>query len=322
MAGEWNQERIEQEYVLASAEEGTTLEYKAADALGKSGGKKKEITKDVSAMANAAGGMIIYGIKEYDEKGKRHLPEKLDPIDRTQFPREWLDQVINNIRPRIEGLTIFPVDIDTGPNNAVYAVDVPQSTTAHQAADLRYYRRYNFEVLPMLDHEIRDVMNRGTTPDAQVEFSHQGIHHDPEKDVYELGVVVRNQGLIAIRHFKLEFTFPDLKEIPLAWMPARAESISYGREWVNIQVADHSAVSVRREHGIIQVVYRSRNLLFPKDEEDIGRAVRLTYHNNTYIHQNIGDIPPLNWTFYVDDMLPKQGRILFSELVRSSNTSG
>ena len=39
-------------------------------------------------------------------------------------------------------------------------VEIPKSLTAHQARDLRYYRRYNFESVAMVDYEIRDVMNR------------------------------------------------------------------------------------------------------------------------------------------------------------------
>ena len=73
---EWTQDRIEREYIKAEVEEGLTLEYKAAAALEKSDRKKLEVSKDVSAMANSAGGRLMYGVKEYDEDRKRHLPEK------------------------------------------------------------------------------------------------------------------------------------------------------------------------------------------------------------------------------------------------------
>src|SRR5262249_14876653 len=95
----WDQSEL-QRLIDDGAEENLTLDYKAADALGTTDGKKKEITKDVSAMANSAGGVIIYGIKEHDEEDKKHLPEMLTPIDRTQFSKEWLEQVINSIQPR------------------------------------------------------------------------------------------------------------------------------------------------------------------------------------------------------------------------------
>ncbi|MCH8878207.1 MAG: ATP-binding protein [Chloroflexi bacterium] len=126
----WDQPQVQQ-YIDDEIEESLTLEYKAAGALGKSDGKKTEITKDVSSFANSSGGILIYGVKEYDEPDKRHLPEKVDGVDRSQFSKEWLEQVINNIRPRVDELTINPVDLDTGTNDVVYVVEIPQSTNAH-----------------------------------------------------------------------------------------------------------------------------------------------------------------------------------------------
>lgn len=70
------------EHLIADqVEEGGQLEYKAAASLGRTNEQKKEITKDVSAFANAAGGILIYGIREHAEKEKRHLPEAFDPVD-------------------------------------------------------------------------------------------------------------------------------------------------------------------------------------------------------------------------------------------------
>jgi predicted HTH transcriptional regulator len=139
MLAQWDVKTL-QSYIDNQIEESLNLDYKAADALQKSDGKKKEISKDVSAMANAAGGLIIYGIKEFDDSAKRHRPEKIDPINRTEISKEWLEQVINsNIQPRIEGLVITPITIDETAATVAYVVEVPQSATAHQASDKRYY---------------------------------------------------------------------------------------------------------------------------------------------------------------------------------------
>ena len=157
------------ERLIADAEEESlTLDYKAAAALAKTDGKKTEITKDVSAMANAAGGRIIYGIREFDDAASRHRPAALDPVDRRQISKEWLDQVIGSIRPRIDSVVIVPVQLSSAPDDVAYVVDVPQSSTAHQAGDKRYYRRYNFESVAMYDHEIRDVMARSQHPRVSV----------------------------------------------------------------------------------------------------------------------------------------------------------
>lgn len=147
-----------------SIEESSTLEYKGAGAMSKKDEKKKEIVKQVTAMANSTGGTIIYGMAEYNDDGKKHLPEKLDPINRSEISKEWLDSIIQSIQPRIDGVKIHPVT-DTADDNLVYyVVEVPQSHTAHQGRDHRYYKRRNFQLLPMEDYEVRDVMNRKSHP--------------------------------------------------------------------------------------------------------------------------------------------------------------
>jgi len=172
MNTQWT-ESVIQTYINTETQESLFLEYKAADALAKSDGKKNEITKDISAMANSAGGIIIYGIKEYDDKSKRHLPEAIDPVDQTIFPKEWLEQIIANIKPRISGIKIHPVTIGNNINSVVYVVEIPQGETAHQANDLKYYRRYNFQSIAMEDHEIRDVMGRAQYPKIELSFTIQ-----------------------------------------------------------------------------------------------------------------------------------------------------
>lgn len=160
-----------QNLIVNQVEENLHLDYKAADAILKTDGKKKEISKDVSAFANSDGGIIIYGIKEFADSAKKHLPEIIDPVDRSNISKEWLEQVINsNISPRLDGLTITPISIDSSPNDVVYVVIINKSNTAHQAADLRYYKRYNFESVPMYDFEVRDIMNRNKLPTIELSF--------------------------------------------------------------------------------------------------------------------------------------------------------
>lgn len=208
-----------QQYITDGIEESLTLEYKAAGALGRSREKKKEVGKDVSAMANSAGGTIIYGVAEYQVPSKKHLPEKIDPVDRTEFSREWLEQVINNIRPRIDGLVITPIPVEPNPTvDTVYVVEIPQSTTAHQASDQRYYKRYNFQSIPMEDHEIRDVMARQKHPKIdlsfQIEVSTQnytsgGIGGEVTTSTeYNLKITARNVGQVYARYVNVFIQVP------------------------------------------------------------------------------------------------------------------
>lgn len=146
-------------------EESFELDYKNSDSIAKSEGKIKEIAKDVSAMANSAGGIIIYGIEEKDKR----FPDKITPVDAKEFSKEWLDQIISsNISPKIEDLRIIAINVDGG---LVYVVEVPQSNIAHQnTKDQRYYKRRNFLSEPMFDYEIKDVMNRAKYPVIKLEF--------------------------------------------------------------------------------------------------------------------------------------------------------
>ena len=167
----WNIDKINQ-YILNEVEESPYLDYKAAKALEKTDRKKSEISKDVSAFANSGGGIIIYGIKEFSEKEKQHLPSSIDPIDRKDISKEWLEHVINsNILPKIKDVIIHPIPYGNSiDGKAIYVVEIPQSNTAHQAKDKRYYRRGIFESTPMEDYEIKDIINRSNKTDIAISF--------------------------------------------------------------------------------------------------------------------------------------------------------
>jgi hypothetical protein len=121
------------------------------------------------------------------EPDKQHLPEKITPINRTEFSKEWLEQVIHsNISPKIEGLLVHPIALDES-NEVVYVVEIPQSTTAHQnTADGRYYRRYNFLAQMMLDYEIRDIMNRTKHPLIELGFVIEKKTFEVRDDLFPL----------------------------------------------------------------------------------------------------------------------------------------
>jgi predicted HTH transcriptional regulator len=123
--------------------ESLTLDYKRSDALA---GPKKDIAKDVSAFANSAGGRIVYGVIE-----QGHEPITVDDgVDPSEYSREWLEEVIrSNVSPRIQSLLIKQIPLPSG--RVSYVLDIPAATSLapHQAADKRYYKRFNFQSVPM-----------------------------------------------------------------------------------------------------------------------------------------------------------------------------
>jgi len=287
------------ELIENQVEESINLEYKAADSLGKSDSKKKEISKDVSAMANSDGGIIIYGISEYSSKEKRHLPEKLDPVDRIEYTKEWLEHVINNINPKIKNLLIIPINITNENNKCIYVVVIPKSSTAHQTIDFRYYKRYNFESVPMLDFEIRDIMNRSQIPDVEVEFDSDILSAGDRKHENILKIMVCNISKKIVNNYKLEFNIPNKIQV----FPG----------YLDKYFAD-------KKNKIHIFTYISKNVLFPKERYDIGKELQVRYRIDSNTDDFIeecekeGEPLVLNWLLYADDMPAKSGNILFSEL--------
>lgn len=288
-----------QQFIENSVEESLTLEYKSADSLGRQDKKKNEITKDISSMANSAGGIVIYGITEYDQNDKRHLPEKLDPIRRTDFTKEWLENIIDNIKPKIDGLIIYPIQMEDNSNKVIYIVEIPQSTTAHQASDYRYYKRYNFKSVPMDDYEVKDVINRLKVAEADIIFKYKLVENTQNYHDYELIITLKNTGVKLIHNYKIEFTLPLFLQI----FPS--EGVCYKK-------------STRYQSYII--TYKSKELVYPKEEIEISDSYSLRYRINDESYNKLEDAAIyrnpycLTWTLYADEMTPKNGKVEMSKL--------
>jgi hypothetical protein len=173
-----------QRLVDEGLEESLTLDYKVSLALSREGKHPDEMCKDVTALANSAGGQIIYGIEE-DKVTKK--PSRVDDgVPDPKVTREWIEQILNSrVQPRMSGVTTARIDMENG--HFGYVISVPQSQTGpHQSPDQKYYRRFDLQSVPMHDYEIRDIMRRATTPDLFISLSFEdGDRHT--LDFGELG---------------------------------------------------------------------------------------------------------------------------------------
>lgn len=138
--------------IADQVQESLHLDYKDSRGLG----DFDKLVKHVSAFANSDGGTLIYGIQESD-----HSPTGKDSgVDHKTFNRERIESVIlSNISPRLDGLLIAQIPISE--SRSLYAIEIPKSFRGpHQASDNKYYKRFNFQSVPMEDYEVNDVRNR------------------------------------------------------------------------------------------------------------------------------------------------------------------
>lgn len=252
---EWTLQKLNS-FIQDEVEENLNLDYKSAGALEKNDRKRIEISKDVSSFANSAGGIIIYGISEYNEKEKSHLPEKLSPIDRVKFPKEWLERVINsNISPKVPNVKIHSIEIRAAANEVAYVVEIPQSITAHQAKDKRYYKRYNFESTPMDDYEVKDIINRANKTDIEIRLILKGNYDlfdrwikNKTRFTVSTNIMAYNAGNLVTKHLEL-FICGDSQEASMILEP-------------NIQIEDDFQIRFNNE--------KERKISIQDDEFVIG----------------------------------------------------
>lgn len=295
-------------------EESLQLDYKRAASLGGTQQKKVEVTKDVSAMANADGGRIIYGIAEFNERDRAHLPERLDPVDRRDFSKERLDQVIGNIRPRID-VRITAVPISTGENDVVYVVDIPKGSTAHQAQDKRYYKRYNFRSVPMNDYEVRDVMGRLKHPQLALTFEIDQEFVEPSgpyamarqsrkpKAVHRLEVTALNEGMVVAEHVIVRLRIPTAIVDPDELHDGEAES-----RWVVRTMTNSARDVVSVTSNALEAIPNYGPVRSVPILPHLGRTLResVTLHPRfpMMLTEQVFEIP---WSLHADAASPAEG---------------
>jgi hypothetical protein len=119
----WDAARIAT-IINAQASEGQSLEFKS-ELPDRSDKGKAEFLKDVSAMANASGGTILFGVAE-----KRGAADSLAGLrfhDPDAEVRRLSQILESGAEPRIAGVTLSPISIG---DSDVLVVDVPESLDA------------------------------------------------------------------------------------------------------------------------------------------------------------------------------------------------
>lgn len=320
MNAPWTIARI-RALIADQVEESLTLDYKSGAALAKSDSAKRELTKDVSAFANSAGGIIVFGVQEGTSEADRHLPKSFSPIKRGDFSREWLEQVIANIRPRIEGLVIHPVPVDDSEVDVIYVVEIPQSETAHQATDFRYYKRWNFESIPMHDYEVRDVMSRRKHPKLTVSARIIGgtwfrpiptTSKHPE-NVLILSILLENCGSVTVKHAVCFIDLPQAFSFQASNMTDETpeiEGVKYSRFLCDNAVRDRVKGGLITEFAPPRITPVLPGLSLELLRFQIRPSTR--WHLSALCSSDV----KMRWRAHGDEASPQEGVIAFDQVPR------
>lgn len=187
--------------------EGPYLEYKSARLFENKNDKIFEtLSKEIAAFGNSAGGVIVIGI---EEDNNRCISE-IKPVYDDKKTDSWIENgLLTRINPTIS-LNIYTINTEGG---KVFVIDVPASHAApHQASDRKYYARRLFRVDPLLPFEIDDIRRRTTENPLRVSMSlsfSEGL----------INFTIRNEGLVPVFDISISIEGVDNSEIAAQWSP-------------------------------------------------------------------------------------------------------
>ncbi|MGE3727588.1 MAG: helix-turn-helix domain-containing protein [Candidatus Sericytochromatia bacterium] len=172
----WTLQKIDA-YISDGIQENLHLEYKACATLLNPNRDEllTDLTKQVTAFANADGGTLLFGVREGNLKeNTKHIPIGKDEgfTRGGKVSAIWLEDILlSNISPKIQGLKPYEIELENG--NFLLVLEVPPSQYGpHMAKDYRYYKRRQTKVEPMEHYEVEDVRNRSRGPLLRLNVEH------------------------------------------------------------------------------------------------------------------------------------------------------
>jgi len=278
-------------FIENEIEESIHIEFKSAGALSKKDGQKKEVSKDVSAFANSDGGIIIYGIEE-----KNHKAHNLSFIDGNEFTKEWLEQIISStVNRNIPDLKIFPIRNNGIISNTIYVVQIPSSIDApHMSRDKKYYKRFNFESVPMEEYEVRQLYGRKVKSKlilAQSLISKLEVDEESEEYEYSLEVDVYNEGEKLEDTYKVNIYFIDFAKGMriLENKNGTNKNLNYTRlenNRVKVSINGETPIYPNESLNTVRINFAFRKDEFPEIVESIKLEIRLYYPNGEDIMES------------------------------------
>lgn len=140
--------------VTAEVEESGVLDYKQ-DLVLKSRTERRELCRDLTAIGNAGGGTLIFGVREV--KDRDGIPEAIKPLTDSSLPLLVADIVRDSVRPPL----LYEAAANEVDGGYVLVVDVepsglgPYMIIAYD--EFRFWTRHGKSNSPMSEAEVRDA---------------------------------------------------------------------------------------------------------------------------------------------------------------------
>ncbi|TDG02180.1 ATP-binding protein [Paraburkholderia guartelaensis] len=297
------------ETLFGVIDESVSLEFKAGKALDdlNDAGRNK-LVKEVTALANSAGGTIIYGVAE-QRVGPRNVAVHFEPVKNSSLTKDQLTLIITSAtEPVFKDFEIHVLEHPDG--GRVFVINVEQGATAHQNRhDKKYYHRAGTISEAMYDFSIRDVMNRRSHPRVSVRVDVEALGYQNRHDgvIYRIVPVLTNEGTLTARHWSLWIDLPANIAIFGAvhsGMPARhfgsveQDSIEYRR------IELHSGPTLRNQAGTLILPGQTWSLTLDGSFPEI--ELKVNHLDGQWLAQAS---PAIYWSFFLDDAPREDGTI-------------
>lgn len=160
--------------------------------------KIEQLSIKISAMANANGGYMIFGIEPLRKRAKKIVPNTQPiHIDKLQYLVE------TTISPAIDDLQILSLSADNAPYSTVLVIRIPDSNNApHMAADKHFYKRVDVKEYMLEEYEIRELYHRSKKSDIDL----FGI-------INTGGIPTLQQGLFEVVNFYPRFLVKNISSV-------------------------------------------------------------------------------------------------------------
>lgn len=285
-------------------EEGFNLDFKRMDVSGEpSESDKKNLRESISGFANAAGGIILWGVesKSTDKKGDRSRFQKLVPVEDGERAAVRFHELTGvATQPPVSGVLHRSIRVDGG---FVVKSLVPASDGGpHRTNEMngQYFRRDADAFRAMQHHEIADMFGRRSRPKLDLvrsPISPVGARSSN----YNLGttiqfvVSIRNEGRGLARHIHLVLK-THVGSFSTAWYGLDGN----GKTNLQRRPTDDSSRSVMFAGGTDDVIHPSSAL----DVTHIGAVPDIA----------AGDIPvSIEYLLYAEGVNPVNGWIVVTK---------